>query len=85
MVITGEKVDLPFDGVKEAIGSYLDEIQLALFTKAKAGRDNKLVEVLKWDDFVPALEKGCMVLTPFCDEAEWEDKVKVLKVRISSR
>ena len=26
---------------------------------------------------MPALEKDCMVLTPFCDIAEWEDTVKV--------
>ena len=26
--------------------------------------------------FVPALDKKMMVLTPFCDEEEWEDKVK---------
>jgi Prolyl-tRNA synthetase, C-terminal len=32
---------------------------------------------MKWEDFVPAVERGCMVMTPFCDEAEWEDKVKV--------
>ncbi len=35
------------------------------------------LQVTKWEDFVPALEKQCMVLTPFCDQAEWEEKVKV--------
>lgn len=30
----------------------------------------------KWEDFVPQLEKQCMVLTPFCDLTEWEEKVK---------
>lgn len=48
-----------------------------MFQKAKAGRDEKVVQVTKWEDFVPALENKCLVLTPFCDQAEWEDKVKV--------
>lgn len=54
----------------------LDTIQTALFAKAKAGRDEKLVQVTQWSDFVPALERHCLVLTPFCDLPEWEDKVK---------
>ncbi len=45
--------------------------------QAKEGRDEKIVQVTEWKDFVPALEKQCMVLTPFCDQAEWEDNVKV--------
>lgn len=48
-----------------------------MFEKAKQGRDEKVVQVTKWEDFVPALENKCLVLTPFCDQAEWEDKVKV--------
>jgi prolyl-tRNA synthetase len=54
----------------------LETIQAAMFEKAKAGRDEKIVEVTEWKDFVPALERQCMVLTPFCDQAEWEEKVK---------
>ena len=48
-----------------------------MFIKAKAGRDEKMATVLRWEDFVPALERDCLVLTPFCDLAEWEEKVKV--------
>ena len=48
-----------------------------MFNRAKSFRDEKLVTVTKWEDFVPALNRNCMVLTPFCDNAEWEDKVKV--------
>ena len=53
-----------------------------MFTKAKAGRDEKMATVLKWEDFVPALERDCLVLTPFCDLAEWEEKVKVCIILI---
>ena len=30
----------------------------------------------EWGEFVPALNDGCMCLTPFCDEEEEEEAVK---------
>ena len=74
---TGEKADFPAASVDVTVPEMLTTIQADMFRRAKAGRDEKLVQVTKWDDFVPALNKHCLVLTPFCDEAEWEDKVKV--------
>lgn len=65
------------EGIADFISTYLDQIQAALFAAAKAGRDQKIITVTKWEDFVPAIERGCLALTPFCDNAEWEDKVKV--------
>ena len=47
-----------------------------MYEKAKKGRDEKLVQVTRWEDFVPNLEKQCLVLTPFCDQSFWEDEVK---------
>ena len=74
---TGDKSDHAVATCEETIRTMLDTIHADMFKKAKAGRDEKLVQVTKWADFVPALNKHCLVLTPFCDEAEWEDKVKV--------
>jgi hypothetical protein len=31
---------------------------------------------MKWEEFVPALNAGCMCLTPFCNEEEWEEAAK---------
>lgn len=73
----GEKTDVSIANIGPHIVALLDEIHNHLFQKAKAGRDEKVVTVTKWEDFVPNLEKKCLVLTPFCDEAEWEEKVKV--------
>lgn len=75
----GEKMDVPFADLVTFIPQLLDEIQSAMFAKAKAGRDEKTAVVTKWADFVPAIDRGCVVLTPFCDLAEWEDKVKVVR------
>lgn len=76
----GEKLDTPFEGLGEVVKNLLETIQASMFKKAKEGRDEKIVQVTKWEDFVPALERQCMVLTPFCDLAEWEDKVKVSSI-----
>jgi len=75
---TGAKSDEPVETLSAFVPNLMDTIQSDLFIKAKAGRDEKLVRVTKWDDFVPALEKQCLVLTPWCKDSEWEDKVKAM-------
>jgi hypothetical protein len=79
---TGEKIDINVADAGTIVPALLATIQSDMFIKAKAGRDEKMATVLKWEDFVPALEKDCLVLTPFCDEAEWEEKVKVCYVSL---
>jgi prolyl-tRNA synthetase len=71
----GEKSDMNLDDIN-TITDLLDVIQNDMLNKARAGRDDKLVQVTEWKDFVPALEKQCLIMTPFCDEKEWEEKVK---------
>lgn len=73
-----EKVDVSVDSLAAGIPQLLENIQAALFAKAKAGRDEKLVRVTNWEDFVPALNRKCLVLTPWCNDSEWEDKVKAM-------
>lgn len=63
-------------GIETQVPSILADIQTCLFEKAKAGRDSKLATATNWTDFVKALEQDCLVLTPFCDDGEWEEKVK---------
>ncbi len=82
-IIIGEKLDVSMDGIADHIHTLLETIQSSLFQRAKEGRDSKIVTVTKWADFVPALNRACMVMTPFCDNAEWEDKVKVSPVNRS--
>jgi prolyl-tRNA synthetase len=72
----GHKEDVSIADIDTRMPTILTDIQAAMFAKAKAGRDEKLVQVTEWADFVPALNKQCLVLTPFCDEREWELKVK---------
>lgn len=71
-----EKQDISISDVRGKIPALLEDIQNALYLRALAGREAKIVQVTKWADFVPALERQCLVLTPFCDQEEWEEKVK---------
>ena len=75
---SGEKVDVPIAEIATYTKSKLPEIQDAMFAKVKKERDDCLVRVTEWKDFVPNLEKGNLILTPWCgpDEEEWEEHVK---------
>ncbi len=42
----------------------------------QAERAGRTKIVMKWEEFVPALDTGSMCLTPFCDETEWEETAK---------
>eukprot|EP00595_Chromulina_sp_UTEXLB2642_P000775 CAMPEP_0196763590 /NCGR_PEP_ID=MMETSP1095-20130614/4390_1 /TAXON_ID=96789 ORGANISM="Chromulina nebulosa, Strain UTEXLB2642" /NCGR_SAMPLE_ID=MMETSP1095 /ASSEMBLY_ACC=CAM_ASM_000446 /LENGTH=685 /DNA_ID=CAMNT_0042117129 /DNA_START=9 /DNA_END=2063 /DNA_ORIENTATION=- len=72
----GFKQDASVIDLDQTIRLLLDQIQNDMFIKAKTERDSHIVTVTKWEDFVPALEKQNLVLTPFCDITEWEEKVK---------
>lgn len=74
----GEKSDLKVSGIEDVIATKLVDIQSAMFEKAKATRDSHVVQVTEWKDFVPALEKRYLVLTPWCgpEHQEWEEWVK---------
>jgi prolyl-tRNA synthetase len=73
-----QKSDVSVTALAASVPAMLEDIQASLFAKAKKGRDEKIVKVLRWEDFVPALNNQCLVLTPWCNETEWEDKVKAM-------
>lgn len=79
----GEKSDFLIADIATLIPALLRTIQSDMFNRAKSQRDSKIVQVTSWAGFVPALEKNNLVLTPFCDIEEWEDKVKVSIVEFS--
>jgi prolyl-tRNA synthetase len=74
----GEKEDLSIEGMGEKLKAKLEEIQTAMFEKAKATRDSHLVKVTEWKDFVPNLELNNLVMTPWCggEHQDWEEWVK---------
>mmetsp|Transcript_11916 Transcript_11916/g.28539 ORF Transcript_11916/g.28539 Transcript_11916/m.28539 type:complete len:711 (+) Transcript_11916:317-2449(+) len=74
----GEKMDMPVEGLGSAIETKLEEIQKTMFEKALKARDEHIVQVTEWKDFVPNLELNNLVLTPWCggEHKDWEEWVK---------
>jgi len=74
----GEKMDVSFDDLATSIVNKLDEVQALMLTRAKKFRDDHLIKVTEWKDFVPNLELHNLVLTPWCggEHKEWEEWVK---------
>jgi prolyl-tRNA synthetase len=81
----GEKADLSASNLGTVIPELLRTVHTDMFNRAKAKRDEKMCQVTTWADFMTALEKNCLVLTPFCDQEEWEEKVKVMSREESLR
>ncbi|CEG36015.1 proline-trna ligase [Plasmopara halstedii] len=73
---TGMKEDIPESDLATRIPNLLEEIQHDMLHRATILRDQHIREVTEWKDFVPCLQDGCMALTPFCNEIEWEEIVK---------
>merc|ERR1711935_710148 len=71
----GEKMDIPIEGLGSVIKTKLDEIQKTMFEKALKARDDHIVQVTEWKDFVPNLELNNLVLTPWCG-GEGEESLK---------
>src|SRR5687767_13016263 len=56
---TKEKNVIGLDGIAEHVNNLLNEIQQAMYDKAKAYRDSHITKADSWDDFVKTLdEKG---------------------------
>jgi len=74
----GEKIDVAADDLASTVEKKLVEIQDNMFKKALAFRDDHLVQVTEWKDFVPNLELHNLVLTPWCggEHQDWEEWVK---------
>lgn len=54
----------------------LESIQKEMLESARAVRDKSIAQVFKWEDFVPALDKRCMIIAPWCEVTACEEDVK---------
>lgn len=72
----GAKADIPIADLTTKIPELLEQMQKEMLERARAERDGRIKKVTEWKDFVSALQESCMVLTPFCNETEWEEVVK---------
>ncbi len=76
---TKEKMSFAIDGLSAAIIQLLDDIQLAIYTKAKVFRDERIVESNNWDEFMKLLDEQPGFISAHWDgTGETEDKIKEL-------
>eukprot|EP00904_Undaria_pinnatifida_P012991 jgi/Undpi1/8822/HiC_scaffold_25.g11284.m1 len=75
---TGEKMTVAEGDITLKVQELLETIQANLLARLTAERDDHYTRVTEWPQFVPALNRNDIVLTPFCNETEWEEKVKTL-------
>jgi prolyl-tRNA synthetase len=74
---TKEKTSVALDGLEERIQLLLEEIQLAIYTKAKQFREQHITEVNSWEEFIKTLdEKGGFVSAHWDGTPETEEKIK---------
>ena len=76
---TKEKMSFSMDGLGDRIIALLDEIQSAIFTRAKAFREERITKANTWDEFVKLLdEKPGFIAAHWDGTGETEDKIKEL-------
>ena len=74
---TGAKAALPVGaGLAPAVAALLETIQGDMLARARAERDASLELIDAFPAFVPALDRGHMVLAPWCERMACEEWVK---------
>jgi len=72
----GEKLAIPVAELSTAVPALLETIHNDMLERARAVRDSRVAVVESWDEFVPALDRRCIVLAPWCEHTECEEQVK---------
>lgn len=76
---TKEKMSFSIDGLSDSIITLLNEIQLAIYTKAKNFREERITKADTWEEFVKLLdEKPGFISAHWDGTGESEDKIKEL-------
>ncbi len=74
---TKEKQSMSLDGLPVAVKKLLDEIQVNIFNKALAFRDENIREANSWDEFVQLLDDKAGFISAHWDgTGETEEKIK---------
>jgi prolyl-tRNA synthetase family I len=74
---SGEKRPLRLDGdFADTLKSTLEEIHKDMYTKVEKLRDEHKKICLNWEEFGPALDARCILLSPFCGSVQCEEQIK---------
>jgi prolyl-tRNA synthetase len=76
---TREKMTVSIDGLSDTIIQLLDDIQTAIYNKARSFREERITNADNWDEFVKLLDgKGGFIAAHWDGTSETEDKIKEL-------
>lgn len=73
---TGAKESCAWEGLGDRVKSLLATIHSDMLAKATKERDESIVRIREWEEFMPAIDAKKMVLAPWCDEEAVEEDVK---------
>lgn len=73
---TGEKLNFSLATAAQDLTSLLEEIQAALYAKAKKGMDTHQAQVTDWQQFIQKLNEKFTLIAPFCGRPDCEDNIK---------
>jgi prolyl-tRNA synthetase len=81
----GEKQFIKISDIKEVVAEELEEMQQALFIKAKKHLSDSIVVATNWAQFTNAVKERKLILAAHCGEADCEDMIKDQTGGVSSR
>ncbi|SCU99002.1 LADA_0H16710g1_1 [Lachancea dasiensis] len=70
------KYTVKLSDLETRIPEILEDMQKDMFLKAKELFDSHRVIIEEWKDFVPALNRKCVILAPWCGVTECEEDIK---------
>ncbi|WVQ72169.1 proline-tRNA ligase [Cryptococcus sp. DSM 104548] len=70
------KTSFPLDDIANTVTSYLADIQSSMLARASKTFEERLKVVSKWEYVVPALDAKNVLVLPWCEGSECEDKIK---------
>ncbi|KAK7755522.1 hypothetical protein SLS62_002454 [Diatrype stigma] len=73
---TGAKGTIPIDQLAAQVPTLLETIQSDLYNKADEAFRSHRLQLTEWEKVVPALDARNVVLIPFCEEPDCEERLK---------
>ena len=72
-----KKCTVPIQSVVDVINSLFKQQQIDMYEKASKGMREKLRVVKNWSNFIDALNDKCLVVSPWCNDTECEEAIKL--------
>jgi len=73
---SGMKLDCQQGELVSIITAELHSIHIAMLDKARVERDSGIAKVNEWSEVMPLLNKGKLILAPWCETVESEEAIK---------